>query len=157
MALTVAVVIGLTVAVVESWGTLFPDKRGPAVDVFWTHDCTCVFGWIEELEKSGLRVHSYEFETLKYKRRSLQMPAHLHGCHVASYLGYFVEGHVPAAAIRRLAELHPPGRGLSFLPRATANSVHSKAADSQTDELLFFNDAGEPIPWRESSAPVGRM
>lgn len=157
VAVTIALLGGVTMAVVENWEALFPDRRGPAVDVFWTHDCSCVFGWIDELKAAGLRVRSFEFETLQYKRSSLRMPPQLHGCHVASYLGYFVEGHVPASAIQLLAERHPPGRGLSFMQSRTAATSHSGLADSQTDELLFFNETDEPIHWPEESPPSGRM
>lgn len=156
-ALTIAVVTGLSVAVAKNWETLFPNKRGPVIDVYWTHDCTCVFDWVDELREAGLRVRSFEVETLQYKRSSLRIPSQLSSCHVGSFLGYFIEGHVPGSAIRLLAERHPPGRGLSVIPSVRAAPDHSGVASSRSDELLFFTNAGDSLPFKEIGSPGGTL
>ena len=54
------------------------------------------------------------------------MPDGLRACHTAEVGGYFVEGHVPAADIRRLLAERPAARGIA-VPGMPAGSPGMEA------------------------------
>lgn len=141
-----AVGMGIVFAALVNWESLIPGSRKPTVDVFWTHDCTCVFEWMEELKGAGLHVRSFEAESLALKRKSMHVPSDLKGCHLGQYEGYFVEGHVPPSAITQLGAQHPTGRGLVLVPEATDSSKPA-TEDYRHGNVMLFGDTGEPRLW----------
>lgn len=98
-------------------GQVAEDKM---VAVYRTHGCVCAFSWVDDLRAAGFVVRVLEVPALDRVRAMLHTPPSLEGCHVARYLGYFVEGHVAAPAIAKLAAERPIGWGL-----ATATSIHA--------------------------------
>lgn len=72
------------------------------ITVYRTPWCGCCHAWAEELEKAGYRIKSVIEEDLSPIRKLAGVPADMEGCHVAAVGGYFLEGHVPLEAIRKL-------------------------------------------------------
>lgn len=143
-----ALTVAVAVVVGERWESIFPDRRGPVIDVYWTHECPCAFEFIESLKAGGMHVRSFEAETLQFKRQSLRIPDQLHGCHIGSYLGYFVEGHVPPAAIRQLAKQKPPGLGLALIEPPPSASPDPDPTHGNVGEVRFFKSAQESTLWQ---------
>ncbi|PZR00206.1 MAG: metal-binding protein [Cereibacter sphaeroides] len=77
--------------------------------------CPCCSGWIEHLRDSGFRVtvEERELDALEAFKRERGIPENLTSCHTATIGDYTVEGHVPAADIRRLLAERPAAVGLS--------------------------------------------
>lgn len=145
--LVLAILAGLGAGVMATWDRWVPSSPEQVITVYWTHNCKCVFGWIDSLKAAGFDVKSFEYETLKYERASLRIPSNLHGCHVGTYLGYFIEGHVTPDALRQLQLEHPPGRGL--VTQAVL-STKVGASSSYTDEdspVLLMDDTGQARRW----------
>src|SRR3546814_11184739 len=46
-------------------------------------------------------------------KRRVGVPAGKHSCHTAVVAGYFIEGHVPAADVKRLLATKPDAKGLT--------------------------------------------
>lgn len=147
----VALAFGAVSMVLLSWEHLFPIPPERLVKIYRTHGCRCAFAFADSLRAEGFVVRLYEYETLKYVRISLHTPANLHGCHVAAYLGYFLEGHIAPLALRKLAQQQPPALGL-----ATEDSVDTKrehlsrsiAREEQSRVLLVERD-GRARTWFE--------
>ena len=76
-------------------------------------NCGCCSGWVRHLEKAGFVVKVTETADLDTVRKGLGVPADLASCHTAEVDGYVLEGHVPAAAVRRLLEERPNSIGLA--------------------------------------------
>lgn len=77
-------------------------------------------------------------------RNQLGTPKELKGCHVATYLTYFVEGHVAPIALRKLAVERPAARGI-----ATAPIVNSERAENPLlyeKSVLLFDSEGNSHP-----------
>ncbi len=119
------------------WPILFPQAPERVVEVYWTHECACAAPWIESLRKAGYIVRDFEQFELSSKRRALKMPTSLRGCHLAIYLGYFIEGHVFPEALAQLSEQRPNALGLAYV---------RKAVDAE-DELLIFTAKEPPRRW----------
>lgn len=94
-------------------GTRAQTKALPLVRVTKDPSCGCCDGWAEHIEAAGFPVQvtvSADVDILKLR---LGVPADLVSCHTAEVDGYVVEGHVPAAAIRRLLTERPEATGLA--------------------------------------------
>ncbi len=89
-------------------------KQSPiAVQVFKTADCGCCGEWVKHLEAAGFRVKVTNVTDTAPVRSRLGMPDRYGSCHTATVEGYVLEGHVPAADVRRLIETRPAAIGLA--------------------------------------------
>lgn len=85
----------------------------PQVEVWKSPYCGCCKDWVAHLESSGFAVRVHEVGDLDGARRQLGMPERYASCHTAKIAGYLLEGHVPAADIRRLLAEKPKAIGLA--------------------------------------------
>lgn len=82
------------------------------VQVWKDANCGCCKDWIAHLEQHGFAVSARD-EGNTAARARLGMPEALGSCHAAVIQGYVIEGHVPAADIRRLLNEKPDALGLA--------------------------------------------
>lgn len=77
--------------------------------------CECCKQWTAYLKNNGFDVTSEErFGTLLMQHKiDLGVPNALTSCHTGTAGGYFFEGHVPAADIRKVLADQPDARGLT--------------------------------------------
>lgn len=84
----------------------------PMVDIWKDPSCGCCLDWVKHLNANGFatRVHD---EGHAAARQRLGIPAQFGSCHTAQVDGYAIEGHVPAADLRRLLKERPRAVGLA--------------------------------------------
>jgi len=82
------------------------------VEVWKDPNCGCCHLWVEHLQAHGFKVNVRDVGNTAARQR-LGMPEKLGSCHTATVGGYVIEGHVPAADIRRLLKERPVALGLS--------------------------------------------
>lgn len=87
-------------------------STAPQVDVWKDPNCGCCQLWVEHLQAEGFAVKVHDVGNTAARKR-LGMPEALGSCHTARVAGYVIEGHVPAADIRRLLHEKPQALGLS--------------------------------------------
>lgn len=116
------------------------------VKVYREHGCTCVFAWVRSLEAEGYTVRVFEPETLQITRSALHMPKRSWGCHVAEFMGYFVEGHVPVRVLEQIARQHPRALGVALAATETA-PADSPMNTAVNSEILLFDNAGNAHRW----------
>jgi hypothetical protein len=83
------------------------------IEVVRSPYCGCCGHWVEYLRAEGFEVRVVETEDVTPTARRLGVPDQLRSCHSASVEGYAIEGHVPAADIRRLLAERPEAAGLA--------------------------------------------
>ena len=83
-----------------------------AVEVWKDPNCGCCKDWVVHLQTNGFAVKVNETGNAKARER-LRIPVALGSCHTALVEGYAIEGHVPAADIRRLLKEKPKAVGLA--------------------------------------------
>jgi hypothetical protein len=84
-------------------------NAGSSVDVFKSPTCGCCAKWVDHMRDAGFTVHVSdlpEAELQKIKAR-YGVPASAHSCHTARVGSFTVEGHVPAAEVKRLLKEKP--------------------------------------------------
>lgn len=66
------------------------------------------------------------------------------------YLEYFLEGHVPPAALTKLAQTHPTGIGIAAEPDVREHSTGNTAQDTQKPPMLIYDEKGLGRVWGTS-------
>jgi len=85
----------------------------PEVQVFKSPYCGCCGAWIEHIKAAGFTVKVIPVTDTAAARKRLGLPERYASCHTATVGGYVLEGHVPAAEIRRLLATKPKALGLA--------------------------------------------
>jgi hypothetical protein len=98
----------------------FAEDGAKAIEVWTGSGCGCCKDWVRHLQENGFEVTSHDGGNTDARKR-LDMPVRFGSCHTAEIDGYAIEGHVPAADIRRLLEERPDAVGLSVpaMPRGS--------------------------------------
>jgi hypothetical protein len=80
--------------------------------VYKSATCGCCNNWIAHMKRNGFTVKSVNVaDPVSYKTK-YGVPLNLASCHTALVEGYVIEGHVPAADIKRLLKERPKVSGL---------------------------------------------
>ena len=85
---------------------------GTPVEVWKDPNCGCCHDWIEHMQANGFAFTVHETGNTGARSR-LGLPQKLGSCHTALVGGYVIEGHVPAADVRRLLQQKPNALGLA--------------------------------------------
>lgn len=114
----------------------------PPVHVVLSPTCGCCRDWIGHLRQAGFRVtHSFATEATEAARQR-GVPNHLRSCHTATVGGYIIEGHVPAADIRRLLRERPAAAGIAVpgMPMGSPGMEHGSHRERYN--TVLFTRAG---------------
>lgn len=114
------------------------------VDVYKSASCSCCGGWVEHMRQNGFKVTSHNVADVAAERKKLGMPEKLGSCHSAKIGGYLIEGHVPAADIRRLLKERPKAIGLS-VPGMVPSSPGMNGPKTAYDTLLVGSDGATRV------------
>lgn len=124
--------------------------QGPAVlvEVWKSPTCGCCKDWVTYLETNGFRVKVHDVGNAAARAR-LKVPMKLGSCHTALVGRYAIEGHVPAADIRRLLKERPDSVGLA-VPGMPIGSpgMDSPVYDNRQDPydvLLIAHDGSTQV------------
>lgn len=105
----IATLVGAGIALpLPTWAT----ATQPQVEVWKDAGCGCCKDWIIHLEANGFAVKAHDGGN-KNARKRWGMPSQLGSCHTARVAGYTLEGHVPAADVKRILRDKPKAIGLS--------------------------------------------
>ena len=85
----------------------------PAIDVFKSASCGCCGAWVEHLKAAGFDVRVTDVDDTAAARKRYGMPDAFGSCHTGTVGGYVLEGHVPAAEVKRLLAVKPRAVGLA--------------------------------------------
>lgn len=81
----------------------------PTITVYKDPSCGCCTKWVEHLRSAGLRPDVHDRADMDALKNSLGVPSALRSCHTAVAGRYVIEGHVPAADVKRLLAAAPKG------------------------------------------------
>lgn len=101
--------VGLSAVLLGFSGSLLAQT----MTVYKSETCGCCDDWIDHVREAGIQVEAVDLIHLNRKKQELGMPPQLASCHTAVIDGYLIEGHVPAADIKRLLSERPRITGLA--------------------------------------------
>jgi len=112
----------------------------PVVEVYKSAQCGCCKTWAEHLQKNGFKVVTHDVSDVPAARRKLGMPGQYGSCHTAKAGQYLIEGHVPAADVKRLFREHPDVIGLAVPSMPPGSPGMESDAPVPYDTLLIGKD-----------------
>lgn len=133
--------IVLSLAAMVCTGAGAEPEGAPSIEVFKSPRCGCCGKWVEHLRRNGFRVETHDVADVGAARTRLGMPAEFAACHTARIGDYLVEGHVPAADIRRLLNDRPKALGLA-VPGMPPGSPGMEGPSPVPYDTLLIGDDG---------------
>ncbi len=145
--LQAALAVGLAGAATVSLRNAFA-QAAPRIVVHKTPTCGCCGLWVEHLVEAGFEVETHDHDVLALDdiKRELGIPRELWSCHTGVTDGYVVEGHIPAADVRRLLERRPAGTGIA-VPGMPIGSPGMEVGDRRDpyDVILFGAEGASEV------------
>lgn len=114
----------------------------PVIEVYKTATCGCCKEWVKHLEANGFKVKAQDVADPGDYRQKFGIPAEYGSCHTGRVNGYAIEGHVPAADIKRLLADKPKARGLA-VPGMPMGSPGMEGGRKDPYEVLLVKDGGK--------------
>jgi hypothetical protein len=137
LTLTLACAIGTATALAQA------KKAAAAIPivVYKTPTCGCCAKWVEHMEANGFKATVFNVPDTSAERARRGVPAQLGSCHTAVVDRYAIEGHVPAADIKRLLREKASIAGLAA-PGMPAGSPGMDVPNSPAFDVLTFDKQG---------------
>jgi hypothetical protein len=123
-------------------GCLMMSAAEPAMTVYKTKTCGCCGKWIEHLRANGFTVNVKEVDATEEARKQFGVPDQLASCHTGVVGGYAVEGHVPAADVRRLLKEKPKAKGISVPGMPLGSPGMEQGPRKDPYSVLLFDEKG---------------
>lgn len=111
----------------------------PHMTVWRSPSCGCCGKWVDHLKAAGFKVTVESVDDLDKIKRLAGVRDELASCHTARIGGYTIEGHVPAADIKRLLAEKPDVRGLAVpgMPLGSPGMEQPDGSREPYDTLAF--------------------
>jgi hypothetical protein len=116
----------------------------PTAEVWKNPSCQCCSGWAQHMRNAGFTVNVNAVEDMDRIRKANGVPNDLQSCHTAVVDGYVVEGHVPAADVKRLLAERPTAKGLA-IPGMPQSAPGMDQPGEPYTVILFGTPAGNRV------------
>lgn len=141
-----ALVGALAFSLTATFVTMQAQKAAPpTVEVYKSPTCGCCSQWVEHLRAAGFTVRSTDLPdaALDQLKDKSAVPAQARSCHTALVGGYAIEGHVPAADVKRLLAEKPAVAGIA-VPGMPLGSPGMEVAGTkpQPFDVVSFDKQG---------------
>ena len=132
-----------------SAGRGFAQGQQPTIDVRKDAACGCCSKWVDHLRSHGFEVRATNMdpEILNELKTIRGIPARARSCHTALVGGYVVEGHVPAADVKRLLKERPSIVGIAVpgMPAGSPGMEVPGGTVQPYDVLAFAKDGSTRV------------
>jgi hypothetical protein len=112
------------------------------ITVHKTPWCGCCTGWSAHLRRAGFDVTEIKHDDLTPIKQMMGVPAALESCHTAEVEGYAIEGHVPAADIKKLLATRPDAAGLAVPGMPTGSPGMEDGHNRDAYDVMLFGAKG---------------
>jgi hypothetical protein len=121
----------------------------PSIEVWKSPTCGCCGKWVEHLKQNGFAVTAKNTSPAMLDRikRQAGIEENLASCHTGLIDGYAIEGHVPAADIKRLLDERPDAIGLTVpnMPIGSPGMEQPNGEAEPYDVLLVKKDGSTEV------------
>lgn len=143
------IVFAFCLAILLSAPASATTEGAPSIEVWKSPTCGCCGKWVDHLEANGFAAKAKNTSPAMLDRikRQAGIEEKLASCHTGLIDGYAIEGHVPAADIKRLLEMRPDAVGLT-VPNMPLGSPGMEQPDGKTepyDVLLVKKDGSTEV------------
>jgi len=119
----------------------------PKVTVYKTSSCGCCKLWVEHMKSNGFDVQAMDVSSADVRQVSKMagLKDEDTSCHTAKIGNYTIEGHVPAADIKRLLNEKPAIAGLSAPGMPQGSPGMEQGAKEPYDVIAFKKDGTSTV------------
>jgi hypothetical protein len=116
----------------------------PKILVYKSPTCSCCEDWIDHLKAEGFDVTFEDRDDMDVVKAWQGVPQRLGSCHTALVDGYVIEGHVPAADIKRLLaeKLKVVGLSAPGMPQQ-APGMQDASLPPKNYDIISFDAKGQ--------------
>jgi hypothetical protein len=114
----------------------------PTVVVYKSPTCGCCSKWVDHMKAAGFTVETQNRDDVTPIKQANKVPATAASCHTALVGPYVVEGHVPAADVRKLLTDKPAVKGIA-VPGMPIGSPGMEGPNPQAYDTLAFTVDGK--------------
>lgn len=118
-------------------------SRVPEVVVYKNPSCGCCGQWVAHMQANGFAVTVREVADPGVVRAEQGLADVFASCHTALIDGYVLEGHVPAADVKRLLVLRPNAVGLAVPGMVVGSPGMEMGARIDPYEVLLVDRSGQ--------------
>lgn len=119
-----------------------PASYGAEVVVYKSPTCGCCKKWVDHMQQNGFTVVAKDVKDLiPYKIKYGVSPQNA-SCHTAVVEGYTIEGHVPAADVKRLLRQRPPVTGLAVPGMPVGSPGMEQGSRRDRYDVVTFDKQG---------------
>ncbi|MFM4651006.1 DUF411 domain-containing protein [Aeromonas bivalvium] len=126
-------------------GTSLSALAAEPMTVYKSQYCGCCEQWVKHMQDNGFELKVVNTEQLEPIKVQHGVTPQLASCHTALVDGYVVEGHVPAADVRRMLKQKPAIRGLTI--PGMPQSAPGMDIPGQAYQVLAIDEAGQTAVW----------
>lgn len=112
------------------------------VEIYKSATCGCCTAWATHMREAGFKVLEKNVENPSAIRAKFKMPDRYGSCHTARVGGYVVEGHVPAADVKRLLSERPKAIGIA-VPAMPPGSPGMEGPRAVPYNTLLVSEQGQ--------------
>ena len=128
----------------------------PTVQVYKNPSCGCCGAWADHMRAAGFQVELHAVDFPGAIRRQHGLPDRFASCHTALVDGYVVEGHVPAAEVKRLLATRPQAVGLAVPSMPPSSPGMDVPGRNDPYQVLLVDAQGRETVWASYPQPAGR-
>ena len=134
---------GLPAALVLFSATHVMAAELPTVEVYKTASCGCCAIWVEHMKQSGFNVNVHNVRDVTPARENFGVPNAMASCHTSVVGGYSIEGHVPAADVKRLLRDRPKAAGIAVPGMVQGSPGMEQGQGSEPYNVVLFSSGGK--------------
>lgn len=114
------------------------------ITVYRDPSCHCCERWLDHLTTQGFHPKSIVTPDVAALKQQYGVPNDLTSCHTALIQGYVIEGHVPAADIKRLLAEQSPLAGLTVPGMPIGTPGMESGTEHEPFTVVAFDRHGHP-------------
>ncbi len=122
------------------------------LEVIKTPSCGCCKVWIERMRAAGFTVTTRDVADTSPVAKAAGVPDTMRSCHTAKIGGYTIEGHVPAADIRRLLAQKPKAVGLAVPGMVAGSPGMEMGGRVDRYQVMLIQKDGKHTVWATHGA-----
>ena len=115
------------------------------VVVYKSPACGCCSQWVAHMEKNGFTVEVHKVRNVEPFRQRFGVPDSMMSCHTALVGGYAIEGHVPAADVKRLLREKPKARGIAVPGMVSGSPGMEQGSRKDPYNVMLFDSNGRAM------------
>lgn len=117
------------------------------LDVVKSPTCGCCTQWVERMKAAGFAVNVRNVPDTSPIAKAAGVPDTMRSCHTTKVGGYVIEGHVPAADIKRLLAQKPRAVGLSVPGMVAGSPGMEVPGRSDRYQVMLIQKDGKHKVW----------